>query len=192
MKRCTLILCLAICLVSTTMGKAQTPSPSASPTTASQPGTQNNNSTESGTSTAEMTPEELNELKQVLNETFETYDGKAWRTMIGYFFCVIGSVVLSAAAALLLQLRSTKNKPKVKDWSAILAASAAILITINTLVAFNDKWRVDRMAASEIIYLRNQLKADPRPNKKFYYYKLNEIEKTRQTQVLPSAPDSGK
>jgi hypothetical protein len=188
MKHFTLILFLSICFVSTATGNAQTPAPSVSPATGSQSGTQNNNSAGAGTSTEKMSPAELAELKQDLDAAYENYDGKAWRTMIGYFFCVIGSVVLSAAAALLLQLGSTKNKPWVKDWAAILAALAAILVTINTLVAFNDKWRVDRTAATEISYLKYTLKAGDQTNKKFYYDKIVEIERIRQPQVLPSAP----
>ena len=143
-----------------------------------------------------MSAQDVKEVNDDLTSAYELYDGKAWRTMIGYYFCVIGTAVLSAVAALLLQLGGTKEKPWVKDLSSILAALAAILITLNTIVAFNDKWRADRMAASEIESLRRRLKGGDRASKKFYYEQMDAIEKRRQPLVLgqpsSSSPNTNK
>lgn len=135
-----------------------------------------------------MSPQEVAAVRRDLDLAFESYDRKAWGTMIGYFVCVIGSAVFSAVAALLLQLGSTQNSPRARDIASILAALAAILITLNTLVAFNEKWRADRLAASEINSLLNRLKGGDLASKKFYYKKMDEIERKRQIIVLGQSP----
>lgn len=62
-----------------------------------------------------------------------------------------GAAILSALAGLILKLESFLPNEKVKkDLAALLAVSAALLVTISTSGDFQRKWQANRTASAEI------------------------------------------
>jgi hypothetical protein len=57
-----------------------------------------------------------------------------------------GSAALSAAAALVLKTGFVPEADR-NDWGAVLAAAAALCITLLTTGRFKDKWEANRIAA---------------------------------------------
>ena len=68
-----------------------------------------------------------------------------------YWGCTFVAAIFSALAGLILKIESLSigDKPR-KDVAAMLAVSAAILVTISTSGDFQRKWQANRIAAAEI------------------------------------------
>jgi len=102
-----------------------------------------------------MLPENLRKEEETRLESISAgYNTKWNRYRAAYLACVIGAALLSGLAGLLLQLSSTKDKPRIKDVAAILAFAAAFLITLNTLGGFNTAGLANRVARNEIRKLK--------------------------------------
>ena len=69
---------------------------------------------------------------------------KLWSAV--YHFFQFGSAALSAAAALVLKTEFVAEASR-NDWGAVLAAAAALSITLLTTGRFKDKWEANRIAA---------------------------------------------
>jgi hypothetical protein len=97
------------------------------------------------------------ETRQIAALWSSLYWGFAW-----------GSAVLSALAGLILKVESfLPNEKLKKDVAALLAMSAALLVTISTSGDFQRKWQANRTASAEIertgyAFLERNAE-DPRP-----------------------------
>jgi hypothetical protein len=69
---------------------------------------------------------------------------KMWSAVYNSF--QFGSAALSAAAALVLKTELVDQASR-NDWGAVLAAAAALCITLLTAGRFKDKWEANRIAA---------------------------------------------
>jgi hypothetical protein len=69
---------------------------------------------------------------------------KLWSGVYNSF--QFGSAALSAAAALVLKTGFVAESAR-NDWGAVLAAAAALAITLLTTGRFKDKWEANRIAA---------------------------------------------
>ena len=70
------------------------------------------------------------------------------RTSVRYGFFATGGGL--ALAGLILKLETITNERMKKDVAAVLAVSAALLITISTGGDFQRKWQANRIAAAEL------------------------------------------
>jgi hypothetical protein len=99
--------------------------------------------------------------KEAVNEKIQT-DYSEFRAAARYWSgayhgCQFGSAILSAAAALVLKLETIGDLAIRNDWGAILAALAALLITILTTGRFKEKWEANRVAAFAVRDLSYQI-----------------------------------
>jgi len=67
-----------------------------------------------------------------------------------YWTFTFAAAALSALAGLILKLETITNERMKKDVAAVLAVSAALLITISTGGDFQRKWQANRIAAAEL------------------------------------------
>lgn len=76
-------------------------------------------------------------------------NAKRWSGV--YWGCTFVAALFSALAGLILKLESLPLGEKAKkDIAAVLAVSAAILVTISTSGDFQRKWQANRVAAAEL------------------------------------------
>ncbi len=87
-------------------------------------------------------------------------NAKRWSGI--YWGCTFVAALFSALAGLVLKLESLPLGEKAKkDIAAVLAVSAAILVTISTSGDFQRKWQANRIAAAELEQAGYSFLADP-------------------------------
>ena len=88
--------------------------------------------------------------KIILTNYFDTRANAARWSGI-YWGCTFFAAILSALAALVLKIETLiKNEGAKKDIAALLAVTAALLVTISTSGDFQRKWQANRVAAGEL------------------------------------------
>lgn len=95
--------------------------------------------------------EALRNTAGLVLSNYEEYRKNTVRWSALYHGCLFGSALLSALAGLVIKLTLfDKREGFRKDLAAVLAAAAALLITLTTVGAFERKWRANRMAAADM------------------------------------------
>ncbi len=99
----------------------------------------------------EVLPENLSDLGELVVTNYREYRANAVRWSLAYYGCLFGAAFLSACAGVLLKLESLKERLGLRnDIAAIMAALASLLITLLTIGSFEEKWRSNRIAASDM------------------------------------------
>jgi len=136
-----------------------------------------------------MTPEERHALRIEVDTFYKRRDRatKMWSAL--YHGSLYLSAILSATAALILKLDFFKDSTHQTDMSAILAAAAAIIVTLTAAGAFNRKWRVNRTSRSGLEQLRIDL-SEPIVDGATIRTKLKEIIQKHDEGIIgPDNPD---
>ena len=103
-------------------------------------------------------PGDLAGLGELVIANYKEYRANTVRWSAAYFGCLFGAALLSACAGVLLKLESLKSRLGIRnDLSAIMAALASLLITLMTIGSFEEKWRSNRIAASNMENLAYEL-----------------------------------
>ncbi|MFC1977895.1 hypothetical protein ACFLWS_06510 [Chloroflexota bacterium] len=97
-----------------------------------------------------MIDETLVQLQNKIHDKYRHYNRWAILWSAVYHSSLYISAVLSAGAALILQLGVPNQLPDKTDLSAILAGFAAALAAIAAAGGFDRKWRVSRNSRNDI------------------------------------------
>lgn len=90
-------------------------------------------------------------VARVILTNYQEVRANAARWSGVYWGCTFVSALFSALAGLILKLESLQIEEKrKKDVAAVLAVTAAILVTISTSGDFQRKWQANRIAAAEL------------------------------------------
>lgn len=96
-------------------------------------------------------PENVAGLGTLVATNYMEYRANAARWSAAYFGCLFGAALLSACAGVILKLESIHMQQALRnDLAAVMAALAALLITLLTIGSFEEKWRANRVAASDM------------------------------------------
>ena len=107
---------------------------------------------------SEVLPPDLHGLGELVIANYREYRANTIRWSAAYYGCLFGAAFLSACAGVLLKLESLKARLGIRnDLSAIMAALASLLITLLTIGSFEEKWRSNRIAASNMENLAYEL-----------------------------------
>jgi len=99
----------------------------------------------------DVLPENLSDMGKLVAINYSENRANAVRWSAAYFGCLFGAAFLSACAGVLLKLESLKKRLELRnDLAAIMAALASLLITLLTIGSFEEKWRFNRIAASDM------------------------------------------
>lgn len=111
-------------------------------------------------------PEDVKRDEEAKLDVLSARHDTQWnRYRAAYFACVVGAAMLSGLAGLLLQLNSTKDRPRIKDVATVLSFASAFLITVNTLTGFNTAAFANRGARNAIRQLKVQVLKDEITNR---------------------------
>ncbi|MEP7147950.1 MAG: hypothetical protein ABI857_03615 [Acidobacteriota bacterium] len=158
------VICLGLFLFCVA-GIAQTETP-ANIQTVSEP-TTNSNSPSSGGTGIEASPEHAVKLEQRLNSYWTDYKYAQWRYSWAYHICVYGAAILSALAALLskvhIKVFGLDHATRRDNWTASLAAVAAVFIAISTAGTLSESWQENMKKRYAVESLLNQLTFDQHP-----------------------------
>lgn len=109
-----------------------------------------------------------------------------------YWWCVFAAAGFSAIAGVILKLESIIPNDKVKkDVAALLAVTAAILVTLSSSGRFSDKWQANRLAAAQLERLGYEFLADSARDPAKYYHEMRDIQYARQLTIIGPAQGSG-
>jgi len=90
-------------------------------------------------------------IGQVILENFREYRSNARNWSLVYFGCLFLSAALAALAGVVLKLEYLiTNERFKKDLAALLAMTAALLVTLATTGNFQQKWSANRLAAAKM------------------------------------------
>ena len=136
--------------------------------TNTQPGSTSagNSASSSGAGTA-ASPEQINKLEARLDRYFTDYRNAQWRFSWAYHICIYGAAILSALAALLskahLKVFGLEDPARRDNWTASLAAVAALLIAISSAGKLQESWQENMSKRYDVEGLVNQLAAEQNP-----------------------------
>ncbi|HEX3560894.1 MAG TPA: hypothetical protein VHU19_16955 [Pyrinomonadaceae bacterium] len=136
--------------------------------TSTQPGSASagNSASSSGAGTA-ASPEQINKLEARLDRYFTDYRNAQWRFSWAYHICIYGAAILSALAALLSKARlkvfGLEDPARRDNWTASLAAVAALLIAISSAGKLQESWQENMSKRYDVESLVNQLAAEQNP-----------------------------
>ena len=130
-----------------------------------------NTNTQSGsTAASSSTPasaEQTTKLEARLNNYFIAYRNAQWRYSWAYHICIYGAAIFSALAALLSKIHiksfGLADQSRRDNWTASLAAMAALLIAISTAGKLQDSWQENRPKRYAVEGLMNQFAAEQNP-----------------------------
>lgn len=133
-----------------------------------------------------QTPAPLAGLAELVYGAYHEYRANAVRWSFVYFGCLFGSAFLSALAGVILKLESFgRNEKRQRDLAALSAALAALLITLTSVGAFEQKWRANRHAADALESLSFELlKPDAQSRQARILADVQRIVTERGNQVL--------
>ena len=116
--------------------------------------------------------------------TVTNYRSNSTRWSFAYFGCTFGSAVLGAFAGVILKLdRLAARDVLRKDLASIFAAVAALLITLSTTGDFEQKWRANRIAASQMENVAYEL-SDPTTKYEDIVAAIAEINEARNDAII--------
>jgi len=148
---CALLLCFAVTVAQ--------PAVNTNPQNGSTPAGSSNSA-----ASVQASPEQVNRVEERLREYFTDYRNAQWRYSWAYHICIYGAAVLSALSALLSKVHVRAfglTEPSRRDnWTASLAAIAAVLIAISTAGKLQDSWQTNRTKRYAVESLLNQLATD--------------------------------
>lgn len=129
----------------------------------------------------DVLPADFKSLGTLVLASYEEYRANAVRWSAAYFGCVFGSATFSAAAGVLLKLEVLARWPNARsDLAALLAAMAALLVTLSTTGDFQRKWHANRTAAGAMENLAYELiKTDKSPSPDAVLEKMQAITSAR-------------
>lgn len=135
---------------------------------------------------------EAKPLGAVVLQNYREFRGNSIRWSAVYFGCVFGSAFLSALAALILKLELLGNYPKLRnDLAALLATSAALLVTLSTTGNFERKWQANRIAAAEMENLSYELtRPSTAINLDAIVTRMQTINSTRNQAIVGDRPEN--
>lgn len=136
----------------------------------------------------ETLQDEEKRLASLLLWSFREYRQNARTWSFGYHGLIIASAVSSAFAGVVLKLNVVcLPEDAVADVAALLAACAALFITIVSTIGFERKWQANRIAAAEVEALTLEYlsrAAEPRrDNHSEVGKKLSEVSLKRNQQI---------
>lgn len=112
------------------------------------------------------------------------YRSNSTRWSFAYFGCTFGSAVLGAFAGVILKLDALAARDVLrKDLASIFAAVAALLITLSTTGDFEQKWRANRIAASQMENIAYEL-SDPATKYEDVVGEIAEINEARNDAIV--------
>jgi hypothetical protein len=79
---------------------------------------------------------------------------------IAHHSFLFGAAILSAAAALILQLKSGISDPARSDWASVCAAIASVIGVVSAIGGFDRKWRTNRLTKARLEELQIDLMQD--------------------------------
>jgi len=90
-------------------------------------------------------------IGQVILENFREYRSNTRNWSFVYFGCLFLSAALAALAGAVLKLEYLMTDDHIKkDVAALLAMTAALLVTLATTGNFQQKWSANRLAAAKM------------------------------------------
>ena len=106
-------------------------------------------------------------LTDKLKDYQSNYKSAQWRYSWAYHFCVYAAAILSALAAWLSKVHVKRlglDDPTRRDnWTASMAAGAALLIAISTAGELADRWHDNKKKRYAVESLLNQFEAEQDP-----------------------------
>ena len=107
-------------------------------------------------------PEGLRPLGVMVVDNYSEYRANAVRWRFVHIGVLILAALFSASAGVVIKLQSTlRDEGRRSDVAAFLGAAGALLITVSALGGFEQHWRANRVAASEMENLAYQILANP-------------------------------
>jgi hypothetical protein len=132
----------------------------------------------------DMNPEDKSFLEKKITERRKEYRGNEIRFAIGYFSLVVVSAMSSALAGFILQVTWFGSDATFqKNLATALAFLTTFIVTLNTTVGLNSKWRANRIARCEIDNLKLELEEDNQ-TKNNIISRLKEVEKSRNSAIV--------
>lgn len=108
--------------------------------------------------------EQVNRVEARLNQYFKDYRNAQWSYSWAYHICIYGAAILSALSALLSKVHlnafGLTDSTRRDNWTASLAAIAAVLIAVSTAGKLQDSWQTNRTKRYAVESLLNQLATD--------------------------------
>lgn len=118
------------------------------------------------------------ELMETVRAKYAEYASYSTRWSAGYWGFVFGAAILSALSGILLKLDALEKQTILAlsqtDIAALLAGTAALLITISSAGDFSGKWKANRTAKNRTEQLLNDLRI-PEITSKEVIARLNKI-----------------
>ena len=112
-----------------------------------------------------MPGESLEGVKSLIAQYEHKYRQSARNWKLGYRFLLVASAFLSATAAIIGKF-NVLTFPAAGDVSSILAALAAVLMTIIAALDFEVNWRINRRSRHEVdVIAREAEKSTADPDK---------------------------
>jgi hypothetical protein len=102
-------------------------------------------------------PQKQNWVRTELDKQFSDLRSYARWWSFAYHTSLAGAIVCSAGASLLIKLKSRMRAETRENWSAILAALSALLLTLLAAGGVSQKWQATRIAAFAVGNLRYEL-----------------------------------
>jgi hypothetical protein len=133
-----------------------------------------------------LLPPETKDLGSLILNNYHEYRANTVRWSAVYYFCLFGSALFSALAALFLKLEILGERPKLRnDVSACLATLAALLITLSSIGDFQRKWAANRIAASAMENLAYELlRPSAAANREAILTKIQAINNARNAGIV--------
>jgi len=137
---------------------------------------------------SKLIPDESKGLDEIVLAAYREHRGNTIRWSAAYFGCTFGSALLSATSAVVLKIESFGNVGVKKDFAAVLAATAALLVTLSTAGDFHRKWLANRAAATAMENLAYDLLRSGL-DRAAVIEKLKDINTRRNDEIARSAVD---
>lgn len=138
-----------------------------------------------------MLPDDEKQLGLIVKTNYCEYQRNSLNWSAAYFSCLLLSAVFSALAGFVLKIKAFSGAAVLKeDLAALLAMTAALLITLSTVGEFQRKWQANRMAASDTEALAYDLLKSPFGNaeRAEVIAKLREIASQRNREIVGDRP----
>lgn len=134
-----------------------------------------------------MLPDDEKQLGLVVKTNYEEYQRNTMNWSVAYFSCLLLSAVFSAFAGFVLKIKAFNTAGVLKeDLAALLATTAALLITLSTVGDFQRRWQANRMAASDAESLAYDLLKTPfgKTERADVISKLQAVATTRNREIV--------
>ena len=129
-----------------------------------------------------LTPEQKQKFEARMSERKQWYSKGRRQWSFVHHLTLYASVIFSAAAAVIPQLKGFTGDDFQKNLTSILAGLAALLISLGTAGNFGRKWRVNRISNNKVEQLIGELIA--REPTRADIDRLNQIEVEHDEGIL--------